>query len=221
MFRDRRTAGKVLARALVAYARRDPVVLALPRGGVEVAYEVSVALEAPLDIVVVRKLGTPGQPELAMGAVIGGDRPETVLNRRVIGALRITDDQVDGAVAKELNEISRREKLYRQGHAPLSLEGCTGILVDDGIATGASIRAAICGLRRQPLGWLVLAVPVASQAAVDRLRPEVDDLVCLETPAVFGAVGEFYDDFSQTPDEAVATLLEQARRWTRQPTREG
>ena len=217
MFLDRKAAGKFLAHALSVYKDVDPIVLALPRGGVEVGYEVAAALEAPLDIVVVRKLGAPGRPELAMGAIIGGEKPEIVLNRDIIRSLRVTDDQMDLVVKRESEEIGRREHLYRQGRDSLPLDGCTGILVDDGIATGASIRAAICGLRRRPLARLVLAVPVAPEAALDALRPEVDELVCLEAPKVFGAVGEFYDDFRQTDDETVIALLEQARRWTRHP----
>jgi putative phosphoribosyl transferase len=185
-----------------------------------VGYEVAAALEAPLDIIVVRKLGTPDRPELAMGAIIGGKKPEMVLNREIVRSLRVTDDQLDQVVKMESEEVGRREQLYRRGRDPLPLDGCTGIVVDDGIATGASIRAAICGLRRRPLARLIVAVPVAPEAALHALRPEVDELVCLEMPRVFGAVGEFYDDFCQTDDATVITLLEQARRWTRHPMSE-
>jgi putative phosphoribosyl transferase len=212
MFKNRKDAGRKLAARLLKYKDEHPVVLALPRGGVPVAYEVAMALGAPLDIVVVRKLGAPGQPELGVGAVVDGDHPQSVLNEEVLRALDVSDDYLNREAELELQEIRRRQELYRGGCAPEPIEGRTAIVIDDGIATGGSVRAALRGVRRFQRKRLVLAVPVAPPETVESLQPEVDELVCLSTPFFFHAVGQFYEDFSQTSDEEVVELLEGARR---------
>lgn len=207
MFANRREAGRLLAQSLLRYKDENPVVLALPRGGVEVGYEVARALNAPLDVLIARKLGAPGQPELAIGAVVDGDHPEAVLNRDVMRAFGVSDEYLDRVVRIELREIERRQRTYRQGRPPLPLDGATVIVVDDGIATGASVRAALRGLRRRNIRKLVLAVPVAPPSTAETLKPEVDDLVCLKLPADFRAVGLHYRDFEQTSDQTVIELL--------------
>ncbi|MGD0948652.1 MAG: phosphoribosyltransferase [Candidatus Binatia bacterium] len=212
MFKNRKDAGRKLAARLLKYKDEHPVVLALPRGGVPVAYEVARALNAPLDIVVVRKLGAPGQPELGVGAVADGDHPQSVLNEEVLRALDVSDDYLNREAEAELKEIRRRQELYRGGRAPEPIEGRTAIVIDDGIATGGSVRAALRGVRRSDPKQLVLAVPVAPPDTVESLQPEVDELVCLSMPFFFHAVGQFYEDFSQTTDEEVVELLQAARR---------
>ena len=208
-FRDRREAGRALAAKLAAYAHRpDVLVLALPRGGVPVAYDVARALGAPLDVFIVRKLGIPGHEELAMGAVAtGGVR---VLNEQVVHALNIPDHVIDAVTAWEQQELARRERLYRGDRPPPDVRGRTVILVDDGLATGASMHAAIAALRRQQPAHIVVAVPIAAPETCDALRAEVDDVVCAITPEPFHAVGLWYDDFSQTTDEEVGDLLARA-----------
>jgi erythromycin esterase-like protein/predicted phosphoribosyltransferase len=208
-FRNRREAGRLLAAKLAAYANRpDVLVLALPRGGVPVAYEVAGALGAPLDVFLVRKLGVPGHEELAMGAVAtGGVR---VLNDQVVGALRIPDYVIEAVAAQEQLELTRRERLYRGGRPPPDVHGRTVILVDDGLATGATMHAAIKALRQQQPARIVVAVPTASRQTCDELRAEVDEVICAITPEPFHAVGLWYEDFSQTTDEEVRDLL--ARR---------
>jgi len=205
-FRDRREAGQLLATKLTAYANRpDVLVLALPRGGVPVAYEVARALGAPLDIFLVRKLGIPGYEELAMGAIAtGGVR---VLNDQVIGGLRIPDYIVDEVAASEQRELMRRERLYRGDRPAPDVRGRTVILVDDGLATGATMLAAVKALRRQQPARIVVAVPTASPEVCEQLRAEVDDVICAITPEPFHAVGLWYEDFSQTTDEEVRDLL--------------
>jgi putative phosphoribosyl transferase len=203
----------MLGEVLVKYKNEGPIVLAVPRGGVETGFEIAAVLEAPMDIIIARKLGAPGQPELAMGAVVDGDNPQTVLNDDVMSAFRVTQEYLDHTVEAELAEIDRRQKVYRRGHLPESVEGKTVILVDDGIATGASIRAAIRGLRRKPLKRLILAVPVAPPETVQLLQKEVDDLICLSAPASFMSVGSHYEEFEQTSDEKVIELLDRARAW--------
>jgi erythromycin esterase-like protein/predicted phosphoribosyltransferase len=204
---DRREAGRRLAEKLRAYADRpDVIVLALPRGGVPVAYQVARALHAPLDVFVVRKLGVPGYEELAMGAVAtGGVR---VLNRQVVERLGIPDSMIDTVAARELRELARRERLYRDGRPPPEIAGRTAILVDDGLATGATMYAAIEALRRQKPARIVVAVPVASADTCDEMRKVADDVICATTPEPFEAVGRWYRDFSQTTDEEVRELLE-------------
>ena len=210
-FRDRREAGQVLADTLTAYAGRpDVLVLALPRGGVPVAYEVARALGAPLDVFLVRKLGVPGHEELAMGAVAtGGVR---VLNDQVVGALGIPPSVIEAVAAWQQQELARRERLYRGDRPPPDVRGRTVILVDDGLATGSTMRAALAALRRQQPARLVVAVPTAAPETCDELRAEADDVVCATTPEPFDSVGLWYEDFSQTTDEEVRELLERAAR---------
>jgi putative phosphoribosyl transferase len=209
-FRDRRDAGRQLASYLRRYAAQDPVVLALPRGGVPVGYEVATALGAPLDVVVVRKLGAPGQRELAVGAVVDGDHPEEVLNEDLVRVLGVSPQYLAREVAAQLEEIRRRQVQYRGHRARVPVAGRTVIVVDDGIATGASIRAALRGVRRARPRKLVLAVPVAPPDTIAALRRDVDEVVCPHMPEAFGAVGSFYDDFSQTTDDDVIRLLDAA-----------
>lgn len=205
-FRDRSEAGRLLAEKLAQYAvLQDVLVLALPRGGVPVGYEVARALGAPLDVFLVRKLGVPGQEELAMGAVATGD--VRVLNEQVIRALQIPD-YVIGAVAKwELQELARRERVYRGKRPPPDVHRRKVILVDDGLATGATMHAAVEALRQQQPARIVVAVPTASPETCEELRAEVDEVVCAITPEPFYAVGLWYEDFSQTTDEEVRELL--------------
>src|SRR5258705_5525477 len=206
LFRDRREAGRLVAARLTHFANRpDVLVLALPRGGVPVAYEVASALGAPLDVFVVRKLGVPGYEELAMGAVAtGGVR---VLNDQLVNRLGIPDDMIDAVAARELQELARRERLYRGGRAPPDVRSRTVILVDDGLATGATMHAAIQALRQQQPARIVVAVPTAAPETCEELRAEVDEVICAVTPEPFHAVGVWYRDFSQTTDEEVRDLL--------------
>ncbi len=187
---------------------QDPVVFGLPRGGVVVAAEVAEALRSPLDVLVVRKLGAPHQPELAIGAVTDGDQPQRILNEALIRRLAVDQSYIDAQIAAQLDEVRRRQRLYRRDRPPVPVRGRTVIVVDDGIATGATVRAGIAGLRRSEPRHLVLAVPVAPPETVESLRGEVDELVCLYTPAMFTAVGTLYLDFRQTSDEEVVALLE-------------
>ncbi len=212
MFKNRTEAGKKLALRLLEYKSEQPLVLALPRGGVPVAYEVAVALEAPLDVIVVRKLGAPGQPELGIGAVVDGDHPQSVLNEDVMSLLHVSDAYLEREVAVELQEIRRRQERYRGGRRPAPIAGRTVIVVDDGIATGGSMRAALRGVRCARPRRLVLAVPVAPPETIAALQSEADAIVCLSTPEYFHAVGQFYANFTQTTDEEVIELLEAARR---------
>ena len=212
MFKNRSEAGRKLAPRLLEFKRESPVVLALPRGGVPVAYEIAVALDAPLDVIVVRKLGAPGQPELGIGAVVDGNHHLSVLNDDVLSLVAVSEEYLNREVAMQLQEIRRRQELYRGGHPPIDVVGRTVIVVDDGIATGGSVRAALRGLRRRSPRRIVLAVPVAPPDTVESLRPEADVLICLSTPLFFHAVGQFYEDFGQTTDEEVIRLLETARQ---------
>jgi predicted phosphoribosyltransferase len=206
LFRDRCAAGRLLASQLARYAERpDVMVLALPRGGVPIGYEVAQALDAPLDVFVVRKLGLPGHEELAMGAVAtGGVR---VLNERLVRALRIPDGVIDAVAARERAELERRERLYRGDRPPLDVRGRTVILVDDGLATGATMQAAIQALRPQQPARIVVAVPTAAWETCEALKTEADEVVCAVTPDPFYAVGLWYEDFSQTTDDEVPELL--------------
>jgi predicted phosphoribosyltransferase len=208
-FRNRRDAGRVLAGKL-SHHRDQPgiLVLALPRGGVPVAYEVARALHAPLDVFLVRKLGVPGHEELAMGALATGH--VRVLNQEVVDGLHIPEDIIESAAAREQAELERRERLYRDGRAPADVQGRTVILVDDGLATGASMRAAVQALRRQQPARITVAVPTASRETSEALRAEVDEIVCAMTPEPFFAVGHWYDDFTQTTDAEVRRLLASA-----------
>jgi putative phosphoribosyl transferase len=217
MFKDRADAGRRLAHQLSAYAGEAPVVVTLPRGGVPVGYEIARALSAPLDIIVVRKIGAPGQHELGIGALVDGDHPETVLNQELLRLIDVSREYLDSQIKLELKEIRRRETVYRKGHPAIALAGRTVLVVDDGIATGGSIRAALRGIRRRGAAKLVLAVPVAAAETLQSLRAEVDEIVCLESPESFGAIGEFYRDFSQTSDEEVIALLDRARAPVSEP----
>jgi predicted phosphoribosyltransferase len=208
-FKNRYEAGRFLAERLSAYANRpDTLVLALPRGGVPVAYEVAKALGAPLDVFQVRKLGLPGHEELAMGAIAtGGVR---VRNPEVVEYLRIPDEVIDEVTARERQELERRERLYREGRPALSPRGRVVILVDDGLATGSTMRAAILALRQQQPASIVVAVPVAAKQTCEELRAVADEVVCAVTPDPFYAVGLWYEDFAQTTDEEVRELLARA-----------
>jgi predicted phosphoribosyltransferase len=209
-FRDRRDAGLTLARHLRARVADDRgtdriVVLALPRGGVPVAYEVAVALDAPLDVFVVRKLGVPGHEELAMGAIASGG--VIVLNEEVVQGLRIRAEVIDDVARREEHEVARREHAYREGRPPVDVAGVTVIVVDDGLATGSSMRAALAALRTLHPARIVVAVPAAPESTCRELRAEADDVVCATTPSPFYAVGQAYRDFTQTTDEEVRALL--------------
>lgn len=205
-FQDRVAAGRALAEALGVYADRDDVVvLGLPRGGVPVAYEVAKALEAPLDIFVVRKLGVPGHEELAMGAIASGG--VRVLNDEVVEMLRIPDEVIETVAESEQRELERRERLYRGSRPMPEVAGQVVILVDDGIATGSTMRATINALRQHSPERIVVAVPVAPPETCRALRDEVDELVCVLTPDSFVAIGLWYVDFTQTSDDEVRALL--------------
>ncbi len=203
---DREQAGRALAAALGRY-RGDPhaIVLALPRGGVPVGYAVAQSLGLPLDVLVVRKLGLPMQPELAMGAVASGGA--LVLNEDVLRYLPSGGDALERVKARELAELARREQAYRGARPALDLHGRTGILVDDGLATGATMDAAVQALRNLRAGRIVVAVPVASPEARERVAQHADEVVCLQTPAFFSAVGQWYENFDQTSDDEVRRLL--------------
>lgn len=206
LFRDRRDAGRQLAEKLRAYANRpDVIVLALPRGGVPVSSEVARALHAPMDVFVVRKLGVPGYEELAMGAVATGRVP--VMNDEIVKRLGIPDYVVDAVATGEQQELARRERLYRGGRPLPDVHGRIVILVDDGLATGATMHAAIQALRQQQPARIVVAVPTASPDTCEQMRREVDEVVCAMMPEPFHAVGQWYLDFSQTTDEEVRVLL--------------
>ncbi|SCX53173.1 phosphoribosyltransferase [Nitrosospira sp. Nsp1] len=208
-FADRAEAGKRLAEALVGYAgRTDVLVLALPRGGVPVAYEVARTLAVPMDLWLVRKLGVPGQEELAMGAIAGKDT--RVLNRDIINVLNIDKTTIEAVIVKEQAELERRNRLYRQGRPSPDIEGKTIIIIDDGLATGATMRAAIASLRQAGAARIIAAVPVGAASTCGKVEQDADELVCLYTPEPFYGVGQWYDDFSQTSDESVLALLESA-----------
>lgn len=206
-FDDRSDAGRRLAKALAKYKGRGAVVLALPRGGVPVAAEIAAALGAPLDLILVRKIGAPTQPELAMGAVVDGAAPIVVRNEEVIELSGVTADEFDATCASELAEIERRRKLYIGDRARAEIAGQIVIVIDDGIATGATTEAALQAIRKRKPKELVLAVPVAPRDTVEKLRSEVDSLICLEMPEPFGAIGYFYRDFRQVSDREVMAIL--------------
>jgi putative phosphoribosyl transferase len=209
LYRDRFQAGQVLASKLAPYRdQSDVIVLGLARGGVPVAFEVAQSLHAPLDVFIVRKLGFPGQEELAMGAVATGN--VQVLNADVVGSLHVPEQLIQTVAAEELKELKRRESRYRGDRLAPQIEGKTVILVDDGLATGTSMRAAIQALRKQHPDRIVVAVPVGAIDTCDALRSEVDDLICAATPEDFFAVGVWYEDFTPTSDEQVQILLDEA-----------
>lgn len=211
IFANRTEAGQKLALRLKQYANRDDViVLGAPRGGIPIAFEVARDLRAPLDVFMLRKLGVPGHEEFAFGAISSGG--VRILDRDTVERLGITNAVIERVTASEEQELERRERAYRGGRPPLNVVGRTAILVDDGIATGASMRAAIHALRQMNPARIVIAVPVAPAATCKRLQSAVDELVCLEMPEPFFGVGQFYDDFSQVSDEEVRDLLDNAAR---------
>ncbi len=209
LFRDRVEAGRILATKLSAYKNRPGVlVLGLPRGGIPVAYEVAQELGAPLDVFLVRKLGLPGHEELAMGAIASGG--VQVLNADVVNLFRVPLDVIDHIAAREQAELNRREQAYRQGRPAPVIEGRTVILVDDGLATGSTMRAAVAAVRQKAPERIVVAVPVAAPSTCDEFRDEVDEVICAETPEPFHAVGLWYEDFTQTTDAEIRELLNRA-----------
>jgi putative phosphoribosyl transferase len=208
-FRDRAEAGRRLAKSLVGYTKNKPIILAFVRGGAPVAAEIARSLDAPLDIILVRKIGVPFQPELAMGAVVDGSTPSTVRNDDVIRAAGISEADFDAIRDRELVEIHRRRQRYMGGRAHLNLTGRFVIVVDDGVATGATTRAALRAVRKKNPAKLILAVPVASREALRDLRGEADAIVCLEDHEFFGSIGAYYDDFRQCSDGEVIDILAQ------------
>ncbi len=209
MFIDRRDAGIQLAQRLKKYrGQKGVLVLALPRGGVVTGFEIARSLGAPLDVLIVRKIGFPGQPELAIGAV--SETGAVVLNESIISSYGVSEDYVKKEISRQKEEISRRVKLYRKGESISELEGRIIILVDDGVATGATVKAAIATLKKEKITKLVLALPVGPPEAAAELKVMVDDFICLEVPAYFGAVGAFYEDFTQVSDDEVVEMLERA-----------
>jgi predicted phosphoribosyltransferase len=211
IFRDRKEAGRQLASRLTKYANRpDVIVLALPRGGVPVAYEVAEQIGAPLDVFLVRKLGVPGYEELAMGAIASGG--VRIINEDIVRQLQIPGEVIDAVAAEEQRELERRERAYRDDRPPPDVKGRTVILIDDGLATGSTMRAAAAALRKLGPARIVVAVPVSAPETCDEFREEVDEVVCAATPEPFRGVGLWYKDFSQTTDEEVRQLLERARQ---------
>jgi putative phosphoribosyl transferase len=209
-FADRAEAGRLLAAELdMLNLPANPIVLALPRGGLPVGLEVAKKLRAPLDVVIVRKLGVPWQPELAMGAIASGS--VQTLDQDLIRTLGVSPEEIDAVIAKERSEVERREKLYRKGRPALDLRGRTVLLVDDGLATGSTMLVAARYVRSLKPGRTLIAVPIASVQACQRLKEEADDCICLATPGSFGAVGEWYVDFRQVNDSEVQRILEASR----------
>ncbi len=206
-FYNRSEAGRKLADALVQYKDQRPVILALPRGGVPVAAEIATALAAPLDLILVRKIGVPYQPELAMGAAVDGGNPIIVRNEDVIQLAGISEQEFNAACDRELAEIARRQRVYLANRDRADIADRVAIVVDDGIATGATMRAALRATRMRKPKKLILAVPVAPTQTLTELRPEADEIVCLEDHSAFGAIGFFYADFSQVTDEEVSEML--------------
>jgi putative phosphoribosyl transferase len=210
-FKNRMEAGELLAQRLVSYARRDDaIVLALPRGGVPVGFAVAKALEVPLDVLLVRKLGFPGHEEYAMGAIASGG--VCILQAEVMSANEISPSVVEAVAQRELREIERREKLYRAGRDALQLRERVVILVDDGLATGSTMQVAVKVVREANPARLIVAVPVAPRDSYENLRTKVDEIICLSMPEPFYAVGQWYENFEQTTDEEVIALLEHAQR---------
>lgn len=213
LFEDRRDAGRRLATALSCYRQSNALVLALPRGGVPVGFEVAKALGATLDVLMVRKIGAPGHAELGLGAVLDGSHPDVVLNEDVIRQVRPPAGYIEAEKQRQLAEIERRRSRYVGNRPPVPVARRTVIVVDDGIATGGTVKAALRGVARRDPARLVLAVPVAPADAIDELARDCDDFVCLATPDPFYAVGPHYRDFAQTEDAEVIELLAEARKW--------
>jgi putative phosphoribosyl transferase len=212
-FLDRHEAGRKLAQDLLIYADQRPAVFALPRGGVPIGYEIAKALKAPLDLILVRKIGVPFQPELAAGAVADGDEPTVVLNPKVVEPLGLTEEFLKEETDRILAEIDERRQTYLAGRERIDPRGTTAIVADDGIATGATIKAALRAIRRQEPAHLVLAAPVAPPETVEELRQEADAVHCLETPELFLAIGIFYQNFHQLSDNEVVKLLAEAQEF--------
>lgn len=212
MFTNRLEAGRRLAVELQRFAAERPVVLALPRGGVPVAFEIAAALAAPLEVIGVRKIGAPWQPELGVGAIVNGERPHLFFDDSAMASLGLTREDLNDTIARERAELERRESAYRRGRPTMGVSGRFVIVVDDGIATGSTARAVALALRQRGAVRIVIAAPVASPEAIRMLQAVADDVVCLEAPARFRAVGQFYEDFTATTDEEVLRLLEQSSR---------
>lgn len=210
MFTDRTDAGRQLADALQQFKGRNVVILALPRGGLPVAYEVAKSLDAPLDLVLVRKIGAPYQKELAVGAIVDGEHPQIVTNPDVMRMLGISQDYIDEAAAEQLKEIERRRKLYFGHSERVPLDGKTAIIIDDGIATGATMRAALQAILQSKAEKVIIAVPVASPDIIRSLKAEADEVICLEEHPDFGAVGMYYQEFFQVSDDEVVRILGEA-----------
>ncbi len=211
LYRDRKQAGQKLAEALSGYADRDDVVvLALPRGGVPVAFEVATRLHAPLDVMIVRKLGTPGQPELAMGAIASGG--VRIVNEDVVRGLHISEAALEAVAQREEKEIERRERAYRGDHPPLEVRDRQVIVIDDGLATGATMLAAVAALKAREPAHVTVAVPTAAADSCERVRTQADEVIALAMPEPYFAVGVWYENFSQTSDDEVRALLDRARR---------
>lgn len=216
-FKNREEAGKTLAKALLEYKGKNPLVLAIPRGGVVIAYEVAKALSAPLDLIIPRKIGAPGNPELAIGAVT--EDGTTVLNQSVVESLMVSKEYIELAKEEQIKEIKRRVKVYRGGSAPHDLEGKTVILVDDGIATGATVKAAINSIRKKRPRTIVVASPVGPPETVEELKKYADKIVCPVVYEPFFAIGQFYEDFSQVSDEEVTRLMRMAKNSLNSPSK--
>jgi putative phosphoribosyl transferase len=217
MFLNREDAGRRLADELLRFKDRQPCVLALPRGGVPVAFEVAKALSAPLDLVIVRKIGAPMQPELAIGAVVDGHHPELVVNRQIVDILGISEDYLQEERARQIREIERRRQVYLGDRPRVDVAGRTALIVDDGIATGATIRVALKTTRRATPKRLILAVPVAPSDTIAALREEADEVICLEEHDAFGAISLYYRDFKQVSDEEVRDLIARAAQFSPAP----
>lgn len=218
-FADRRSAGRQLAKQVQAHGFAAPVVLALPRGGVPVGFEVARALHAPLDVLLVRKIGAPGHEEYGIGALVDGASPQVVIDEAMARMAGASRDYIEAQAARQFAEIERRRTLYRVGHG-IPLTGCTAIVVDDGIATGGTARAALLALARSGPARIILAVPLAPAEVLPDLRKLCDEVVCLVTPYPFLAVGIHYRDFTQTEDDEVIRLLTKARHWEKPGIRE-
>ncbi|MBV8094675.1 MAG: phosphoribosyltransferase [Acetobacteraceae bacterium] len=210
VFADRHDAGRRLAAALARFKDARPLVLALPRGGVPVGFEIAQALQAPLDVLLVRKIGAPGHRELGIGAVVDGAEPQVVMNEELARMVGASPAYIEAEVQRQLHEIDRVRQLFRGTQPPMSAEGRTAIVVDDGIATGGTARAALRALKRLRPFRRILAVPVAAPDSIEALSTEADEIICLAAPRYFRAVGEWYDDFRQTSDEEVIGLLREA-----------
>jgi putative phosphoribosyl transferase len=210
MFRDRSDAGRQLAEKLRHLKDAKTVVLALPRGGVPVGFEVARALGAPLDVLLVRKIGVPWQPELALGAITDGDDPEIYIDRDLTRLLGIPEDDIKKATSQQFEELERRRLAYCAGRRPVDIRGTTTIIVDDGIATGATMRVALQAARKRHPARLVLAVPVAAADTIEELRPLADEVICVEAPAGLGAIGFHYADFHQMSDDEVTAVIAQS-----------